>query len=499
MINRKNIFIVTLVALFFAVSSCEAPDQELFSQIPADVALSTEDPIALQAFAVGAYKPLVGNWGAHNGLWALQEVSSDEMAIAQKGADWEDGGQWIRVHQHKYLPSEQSIGNGWGYCYSAIGTINNLLKEFGSSELLRAELEVLRAMVYLWLIDAYGNVPIILETDTNPTPPTKTRQEVYTFIENSVVDNLDNLTKTKTYGTVNYWVGQMILSKLYLNAQVYKGSPEWQKAADAANEIILGGVYSLEANFFDNFKTNNNGSKENIFVIPYDENTGQGFNLPQMTLHYESQATYNLQQQPWNGYASLEEFYNSFNASDARRNSFLVGPQFSSSGVRLKDNSAEPSDPDGQDLTYTPAINQLFPNSLRQAGARVGKFEFALSSSPNLSNDFPIYRYSDVLLTRAEALWRLNAGSAEALSLVNQVRARSWSGNPLASLTADALLAERGREMFAEGWRRSDMIRFGKYNDAWWEKPVSDASKNLFPIPQGQIQVNPSLVQNPGY
>jgi len=221
--------------------------------------------------------------------------------------------------------------------------------------------------------------------------------------------------------------------------------------------------------------------------------------LPQMTLHYESQATYNLQQQPWNGYASLEEFYNSFDASDARRNSFIVGPQFSSSGVRLKDNSAEATDPDGQDLTYTPEINQLFPNSLRQAGARVGKFEFALSSSPNLSNDFPIYRYSDVLLTRAEALWRLSAGSAEALSLVNQVRARSWSGNPLASLTSDALLAERGREMFAEGWRRSDMIRFGKYNDAWWEKPVSVASKNLFPIPQGQIQINPSLVQNPGY
>jgi hypothetical protein len=499
MINRKNIFIVTLVALFFAVSSCEAPDQELFSQIPADVALGTEDPTALQAFAVGAYKPLVGNWGSHNGLWAMQEVSSDEMAITQKGADWEDGGQWIRMHRHEYIPSEQSVGNGWGYCYGAIGTINNLLKNFGSSELLRSELEVLRAMVYLWLIDAYGNVPIILETDTNPTPPTKTRQEVYTFIENSVVDNLDNLTKTKTYGTVNYWVGQMILAKLYLNAQVYKGSPEWQKAADAANEIILGGVYSLELNFFDNFKTNNNGSKENIFVIPYDENTGQGFNLPQMTLHYESQATYNLQQQPWNGYASLEEFYNSFDASDARRNSFLTGPQFSSSGVRLKDNSAEPSDPDGQDLTYTPEINELFPNSLRQAGARVGKFEFALSSSPNLSNDFPIYRYSDVLLTRAEALWRLNAGDAEALSLVNQVRARSWSGNPLASLTADALLAERGREMFAEGWRRSDLIRFGKYNDAWWEKPVSAASKNLFPIPQGQIQVNPSLVQNPGY
>ncbi|MBL7858259.1 MAG: RagB/SusD family nutrient uptake outer membrane protein [Cyclobacteriaceae bacterium] len=482
-----------------AVTGCEAPDQEIFDEIPNDVALSTTDPTALQAFAVGAYKPLVGTWGAHNSLWSMHEVASDEMAITHKGADWEDGGQWIRTHQHNYLPSEQSIGNGWGYCYSAIGTINNLLKNFGSSELLRSELEVLRAMVYLWLIDAYGNVPIILETDTDPTPPTKTRQEIYAFIESSVLDNIDNLNQTKTYATVNYYVAQAILAKLYLNAGVYKGTPEWQKAADACKAIIDGGLYSLEPNFLDNFKTENAGSKENIFVINYDKNNGVGFNMPQMTLHYSSQATFNLQQQPWNGYASLEEFYNSFDPADKRIGSFLAGPQFSSTGVRLTDLSFEPTDPDGAPLTYTPEINQLFPNSLRQAGVRIGKFEFQLGTSPDLSNDFPIFRYGDILLMRAEALWRLNASSTEALDLVNQVRARSWAGNPLATLTADALLAERGREMFAEGYRRSDLIRFGKYNDAWWEKPVSAASKNLFPIPQGQIQVNPDLVQNPGY
>lgn len=496
--NKRNLFIVTLVALFFAVSSCEAPDQELFNEIPNDVALGTEDPTALQAFAVGAYKPLVGNWGGHNSLWSLHEVSSDEMTITQKGADWEDGGQWIRVHRHEYLPSEQSVNNGWTYCYGAIGTINNLLKNFGSSELLRSELETLRAIVYLWLIDAYGNVPIILETDTNPTPANKTRAEVYAFIESSITSNLDNLTKTKTYGTVNYWVAQTALAKLYLNAQVYTGTAQWQKAADAANEVITGGVYSLEANFFDNFKTQNGGSKENIFVIPYDQNTGTGFNLPQMTLHYASQATFNLQSQPWNGYASLEEFYNSFASNDVRKKSFLEGPQFSSTGVRLEDGSAETSDPDGKPLTFTPAINQLFPQSLRQAGVRVGKWEFALGATPDLSNDFPIYRYSDVLLMRAEALWRLSAGSAEALSLVNQVRSRAGV-NALATLNADVLLAERGREMFAEGWRRSDLIRFGKYNQAWWEKPASATTKNLFPIPQPQRLVNPNLAQNPGY
>lgn len=504
MLKNKSFFVASMIAGLMAVSGCEAPDQEIFDEVPNDVALSTTNPKALQAFAVGAYKPLVGTWGAHNSLWSLQEVASDEMVIAQKGADWEDGKQWIRVHRHQYLPSEQSVGNGWSYCYSSIATVNNLLKNFGSNEILRSELEVLRALIYLWLIDAYGNVPIVLETDTDPTPPTKTRQEVYTFIENSVLDNLDNLVEAKTYATVNYYVAQVILAKLYLNAEIYKGSPEWQKAADACDEVIQSGVYSLESNFMVNFTSNNSASKENIFVINYDQNNGQGFNLPQMTLHYSSQATYNLAEQPWNGYATLEEFYNSFDPADERIASFITGPQFSSTGQRLQDLSFEAADPDGADLTYTPFISGIEPapgspsGSLRQEGARIGKWEFPLGSGSNLSNDFPIFRYGDVLLMRAEALWRLNSASTEALDLVNEVRNRS-NQIDLMTLTADDLLAERGREMFAEGYRRSDLIRFGKYNGAWWEKPASDPTKNIFPIPQSQIQANPDLEQNDGY
>ncbi|MFN3841500.1 MAG: RagB/SusD family nutrient uptake outer membrane protein, partial [Cyclobacteriaceae bacterium] len=291
---------------------------------------------------------------------------------------------------------------------------------------------------------------------------------------------------------------QTMLAKLYLNAQVYTGTAKYNEAAAAANEVINSGLYSLEANYFDNFKTNSSGSNENIFVINYDENNGPGFNLAQMTGHYLTQQTFNLQEQPWNGYATLEDFYNSYSPTDARRGSFLVGPQFSSTGERLKDLSAEVGDPDGQDLTFTPEINELTPNSFRQAGARVGKWEFRLGAGRNLSNDFPIFRYADVLLMRAEALWRVNPASTEALSLVNQVRARAGV-NPLGALTADDLLAERGREMFAEGYRRSDLIRFGKFNDAWWEKPASATFRNLFPIPQGQLLVNPDLVQNTGY
>ncbi|MGB3467360.1 MAG: RagB/SusD family nutrient uptake outer membrane protein, partial [Cyclobacteriaceae bacterium] len=455
-----------LIPVFVMLGACEEPEQEVFSQIPSDVVTTSTDPKVIAVLKQGAYNSLIGNWGGHNSLWSLQEVSSDELVITQKGADWEDGGQWIRVHQHDYLPTEQAIGNGWGYCYGAIADINLLLLQFGQIEDLRRELEVLRAMVYLWLLDAYGNVPIIREDDTNPTPSNNTRAEVYAFIEASVLNNIDELPKEASYVEMNYYVAQAILAKLYLNASVYINEPQWQKAADAAAAIIDDGAYSLSSNFFSNFSANNRASTENIFVIPYDENIGGGFNLAQMTLHYSSQASFDLQEQPWNGYSSLQDFYNSFDEDDDRIGSFLEGPQFSSTGERLTDVSAEAADPDGEPLTFTPFITELFPNALRQEGVRVGKFEFQNGAGQSLSNDFPIFRLADIMLMKAEALWRINSGDAEALSLVNQIRQRAGLGN-LAILTEDELLAERGRELFAEGHRRSDLIRFGRFNNPW--------------------------------
>ena len=118
-----------------------------------------------------------------------------------------------------------------------------------------------------------------------------------------------------------------------------------------------------------------------------------------------------------------------------------------------------------------------------------------------MSNDFVIFRYSDILLTRAEALWRLNPGDAEALTLVNQVRARA-KVDPFATLDADKLLAERGREMFAEMTRRQDLIRFGKFGEAWGfkaAKPESMTKYSVFPIPKQQLDINDKLTQNPGY
>nr|WP_287938659.1 RagB/SusD family nutrient uptake outer membrane protein [Algoriphagus sp.] len=486
-----------VLPLVFAMGACQELEQEVLDGVTAEDVANSKNPNLIAVLKASAYARIVGSWGGHNSIWSIHEVSSDELAIPQKGADWEDGGLWLRMHRHTWQPSDEAFNNSWNYCYTAVGEINNLLIQYPEVEALGAELKVLRALVYLWLIDSFGNVPIVTEESTGGNPTNNTRTEVFTFIENSILENINLLPETSSKYTLNKTSAKAILAKLYLNAQVYTGTPRWADAERLADEVINSGQYSLTSNFFANFSERNSGSTENILTLPYDQNNAGGFNLPQMTLHYLSQNTYNLQEQPWNGYASLEEFYNSFDNNDVRKNSFLVGPQFASDGTRLNDISAEPNDPDGPPLTFTPQINQLAPNAFRQAGARVGKFEFALGAASSLNNDYPLIRLGDIILIKAEAALR-QGKTAIALAAANQIRTRA--GMPAyTTLTLDELYNERGREMFAEASRRTDAIRFGKWNLPWWEKQASQPFRALFPIPLQQINANPNLRQNPGY
>jgi hypothetical protein len=515
--------------------SCTNLDERVYSQLTdANFPLTEEQFIA----ALGASYTSLYALMQHNSYFSLQEISSDEAMIPQRGGDWFDGGQWIRVHSHRYTPNEEAIDNGWNYLYGGVNNCNRVIDLF--TELLEsgsvseeeaggfiAEVRTLRALFYFWLMDAYGNVPIVTSFKTSErNPANKTRAEVYAFIESELNESVPLLNRAKdvgTYARMNYWSGKALQAKLYLNAGVYTGTPQWQKCIDACDEIIDSGLYELEGNYFTNFNTDNIGSRENIFAIPYNETQAEGFNLPQMTLHYQSQFTFDLQQQPWNGYCTVQEFYNSYEDTDGRkgewgnqkvRGNFLAGPQYAVDGVtQLTDSGAEAADPDGPGIVFTPLVNAItgasddallynpaFPGgALRQDGARIGKFEFAIGATPNLSNHFPVLRYADILLSKAEALHRSGGSSTVALGLVNDVRARAGGVAPFGSLTDESLLAERGREMFYEGWRRQDLIRFGAYGGTWNFKPASTPEKELFPIPANQINANPNLRQNTGY
>ncbi|MDQ3534126.1 MAG: RagB/SusD family nutrient uptake outer membrane protein, partial [Bacteroidota bacterium] len=457
------------------------------------------------------------SYGGNGTIFPLQEVTTDEMVVPTRGNDWEDGGNWRRLHTQTYTVEDDRVVGGWNFVFGGVNNCNRLIFQFEElgtpeAEAFIAELKVLRALFYYWGMDMYGNIPIVDRFDVEPgfLPTTKSRQEVYNFVESEILANIDVLpreTGVSTYGRINYYVAQTILAKLYLNSEVYIGTPQWEKANAACDVIINSGAYGLTTGYFENFITQNRGSREFIFAIPYDEVFATGFNLPMITLHYGSQQTYNLTAQPWNGFCSLQEFYESFEDNDIRKNSFIVGPQFTAGGEPVMDPGYEapnaddpgrPVDPDGPHLNFTPEINELFPRAIRQAGARIGKWEFAIGATPDLSNDFAIFRYADVLMMKAEALWRMNPGNTEALGLVNEIRERAGV-DPFDALSAENILAERGREFFSEVHRRTDLIRFGRYNDPWWEKPQTPPHVNIFPVPRAQRDANPNLRQNPGY
>lgn len=541
---RKTIM-VALAATALSLS-CTNLDEELFDSITADNFFKTQEEFIA---ALGQAYSSLGGIGGHANLWSIQEISSDELVVTTKGGDWYDGGVLIQLHQHTFSPSNGFFNNAWAFLYQGVNTCNRLIYQF--QQLLSSpdpntvnlanktisELRALRALWYYWLLDAFGNVPIVTDFTATGAPANNIsfsagRRAVYDFVESELTAVLDDLPRERTsatYGRMTRWAAQAILTKLYLNAEVYTGTAQWNKVITAANDIINNGGFSLEGLYSDNFAINNSGSRENIFVYPYDKVFAQGFFWPMMTLHYASQNTYRFTQQPWNGYAVVEEFYNSYidpdqnpgpqgpvwkglctdanndgisddtGTLDKRLSNFIVGPQFNADGTRTIDPAAEPFDPDGPPLTYTPRNNSIYPNGWRQGGARIGKYQYEVGGTNNMSNDFVIFRLADIILSKAEALWRINPADPQALALVNQIRDRAGV-DLFTSLDADKLLAERGREMFAEMTRRQDLIRFGKWEDAWWEKTANpDVKYRVFPIPQVQIDANANLRQNPGY
>ena len=550
------------LAMVIILTSCTDLEESISSEVTGENFFQTEEEFVS---ALGdAYtllgEPSVGtSIGGHGGWASIQEVSTDEIIIPQRGQDWFDGGIWLRAHRHTFNYDEGYFNNAWQWLFSGVNSTNRLVFQFTSAveagnadpaqaEQFIAELRALRAFYYYLLLDTFGNVPIITSFQDAPESPSQPdanfqtgRQAVFDFVESELLASVDAVSDDVqgTYGRVNKFVVHMILAKLYMNAEVYTGNPRWSDAITQLDAIIDSGNYSLAANYRNNFITNNSGSPELIFVVPFDKvflGSFNGFNIHQMSLHYGSQNTFNLQFQPWNGYASMQEFYESYidpaqnpgpqgdvwgtqptsdsdglnriqGTLDARLDNFFVGPQFSAGGDRITDAAVFSAfDANGAPLTFTPAINQLEPDACRQCGVRVGKFEIENGVGPSLSVDFPIFRYSDVLLMKAEALWRLNPSDANAATYLNMVRNRAGVDDFSAPLTADQILAERGREMFYEMVRRQDLIRFAgtnggdtRFNDPWEFKNVSSSDVNVFPIPRDQCEANDNLVQNPGY
>jgi hypothetical protein len=520
------------------VASCTNLDENLRSEITSDINIPGipvgGDGGGSDAIN-GAFAELRNSGTAfHSSYYSLQSIASDEQVIATKGGDWFDGGILLELHRHTYNATHGFIVNAWNSSYGAINTCNELIANPDLEASQKDQVRALRAYFYMRLCDMFGRVKII--TQPRSDAPQVSRLEVYKFIESELLSvlgisavtadmDLSNslLGEAPNQYRITRWAAMGILAKLYLNAEVYSGTPEWSKAALAAIYVIDKGPYSIcgpnckvtnlgrrpgvatdpadLTGYAAVFAPNNQNNPENIFTVEYDEAKAGGMNFSQMNLHYASQFSYNLAEQPWNGYATLEEFYNKYAQNDARRvASFLAGPQFDFGGSAILDYASDDGD---LVLSYTPAINEIFPNSLREAGVRAAKFSYKQFGRNDMDNDYPIVRLGEMYLIRAEGLARSrnNWNDSDVLAAMRVIRERAGlTAYSTGQLNANEFLNERGREMFVEGTRRTDLIRFGEYNKAWWEKPASPATRNVFPIPQDAINApNSGLTQNPGY
>ncbi|MCH8567944.1 MAG: RagB/SusD family nutrient uptake outer membrane protein [Balneolales bacterium] len=512
--NLTKVLSISALALLFGFA-CTDLTEKLPSELTDDSFFQTEEEFIA---ALGDAYTVLGAWQNHGGLFALNEVSTDAVAIPVKGADWDDGGIWVDAHRHT-INSEHGPTNGsWNFLFSGVSNTNRLISQFqtavenGSADPALAEefigeLRAMRAFYYYFLLDNFGNVPIIDDFINTPAQPANNpdfqagRNQVFEFVESELLATADLISDDPraSYGRFHKYAAHFLLAKLYMNAEVYTGTARWADAETQLDIIIDSGLFSLTDNFFANFATANSSSPETIFAIPYDSVFLPGFNMHHMTLHYGHQRTFNFQDQPWNGYTTLQAFYESFEEDDVRREGFLIGPQFDASGNPLIDNEIA----EGHELVLTKEIQSIRMDTplSRQMGARFAKFEYAPGSSPDLDNDFPVFRHGDVILMKAEAMWRQGNGGEMYFNMI-----RDRAGVSPITLNGPNLLAERGRELYTEIWRRQDLIRFDgnqggvtAFNDPWWEKDVSPSFRNVFPIPFNQIQANPNLTQNPGY
>lgn len=515
---KKSIHLMYTIAgaLFLAVSGCTNLEDKVIGQ-PVDLTTKPGGPVDLTGLLNGVYAQVNGLSDQAN-TYALGEHPSDEMMGPTRGTDWDDFGTWRRLHQHSWDATHNQVIATWNNLNTGVFRATELIDVATSNPAVLAEARFLRAFFMYNVADLYGKVPFReAKASFDSNPRVLTRVEATQFIVDDLTAAITGLPATSTTGRANKNTARFLMAKVLLNKGVFVQNPQQPAgpftfaAADMnavianADAIIAAGTYQLTATgkYFDNFHWNNSTlSKELIFVIENELGSSQGSvqNRYRMTLHY------NQSPGGWNGFTTLADFYNSFEATDQRRGAaipgltdstglragFLVGQQLGTGGKPLQDRGGAP-------LIFAPALNLLYSDE--KVGIRVIKYLPNRANFDNPGNDYVLFRYADVLLMKAEAILRggTATGGATALSIVNQIRTLRGA-TALATLTEANLLAERGRELYWEGWRRNDMVRFGTFTAPFDQKPAKTPDHRVvFPIPQQAVDTNPNLTQNFGY
>jgi hypothetical protein len=548
--KNKSIIYSSMLVLLATFSACTKLDENAYDVIPAENFYSNKNEVLSAVLRPYTHANAWVTPAGQDNWWRASELSSDQLAWPTKGPHGEDGGKWKRLHYHTWTTDEGGLNQAWvlmyggvGYCNDAIYNISTrTIETMGITEEEKAayvsELKLLRAFHYLKLLDIFGNVPVALVpvTTSNPElPKNMTRLEVFNLVEKEILENIENVPKLSRsmLGRMSQASGYAMLTELYLNAEVWTGTARWDDCIAAADKVIAGqgggqnGAMALDPNITDQFKNNNDLSKEVIFSIAYDFTRGQFEpSWPSEFYHFAQQQIYGGSRGGNDGIVLIPGTYSTYSETDLRRSTWLsIGPQLKfSDGVSPVLGTVEYS---GQPLVFVDNIRKNRSNSTvsnmsegeENSGVRFNKYKLGNSidgvvdsvrilPDPNYNNtDWNVYRLTWIYFAKAEAIMRKNANTAtaEVLTLINSTKARAFTATNFvpyttATLTMDEFLAERGREFIFEGFRRDDLIRFGKFTtSSWWDHTPSAVARNLFPIPQQQRDANANLTQNPGY
>ncbi|WP_289664581.1 RagB/SusD family nutrient uptake outer membrane protein [Flavobacterium panacagri] len=446
-------------------------------------------------------------------LFVTQELPTDEAVIA-----WADGAL-PTLNTQTWSPVNEFLYGTYSRASYHISLANEFLRQTTDDKLeargvdaslkaeiatFRAEARFLRAFSYVNLMDLFGNVPITTEADPVGFfyPVQKSRAEVFAFVESELKD-LDNSlanARANEYGRVDKVAAKFLLAQIYLNSKVYTGTERNNEVATLCTEIINSGYTFANVPYAYLFSADNdkNGA-QNEFIFPIISDgiairaTGGGMSfILHASIGGSMDAASRGMDGGWQGTRTRKEFVGLFpdaTATGDKRGTFYT---------------------DGQTLDITNI--STFTNGYAVTKYINKKADGSAAQRTDIPDtDFPMFRVSDAYLMYAEATLRgASTGNiATALGYINQIRTRAGAQNiSTAQLTLDFLLDERGRELFWECHRRTDLIRFGKFTGGskiWqWKGGVmngtaTESYRDLMPIPSKTIQANPTLKQNPGY
>lgn len=538
----KKFYVISLVIVMASCNtflSEEPKDQQVEEMAFKDAASLYLNTVATLYNYIGGNEQSQGLQGTYRGVYDFNTFTTDEAIIPTRGGDWFDGGFWQEIFLHEWDAGTGALNDTWKYLYKVIALCNRSIETLDANASLlsdeqlkayKAEVRALRAMYYYYLMDLFARVPLVLSSKTPMSQVNQSsRPEVFKFVLSELQETLPFLPYERSnylgdyYGRMTGPVVIFLLAKICLNAEVFcdenwtdevhtsgkdifidvdgKRLNAWEACIAYCDELSYFG-YQLDKNMEDCFSVHNEISMENIFTIPMDPSfyTNQMQNLFR-SYHYRHAGIYGMSGE--NGASATKETLETFGFFNADEWDIRLGATYYYGTVY--DNDGKPVImQNGEPLTYHPEAIKLDVTGDKYealAGARMRKYAVDYTSSKDgklMHNDIVLFRYADVLLMKCEAKVRNGQdGDTE----LNAVRVRSYMGFRKATL--ENILAERQLELAWEGWRRQDLIRFGKFTRPYSSRPQvpneDSGFTTVFPIPGDVLTLNPNITQNYGY